>query len=130
MSKVEFSIPFKIRWRNGGLPVCHGLTLRSVQILFKNSAGTESVNQTPLADKKKTTPCWCILPASTSRMTGLPRLAPTFRAVSMSFGQMNVVPFALLQAYAMIEKPLHGAMIQDFGRLFCSSCRSTAVLWP
>ena len=39
----------------------------------KNSGGTASTSQTPLAERKKVCPAWCMAAASTTKMTGLPR---------------------------------------------------------
>ena len=78
------------------------------------------MSQTPLTDKKNLKPWPCILPASTWRMTGLPRLAPTLPSRFHVLGQMDVVPFAFLQAFCHDrgEKPFHRAVVQDIGRLF------------
>lgn len=39
--------------------------MSGAHVLAKNAGGTESVNQTPLTDKKNMKPSTCILPAST-----------------------------------------------------------------
>jgi len=56
-----------------------------------------------VTDRKNLNPSWCIFPASTRRMTGSPRLAPTLRAVSMSLRDERGA-LAFLQPFGMIER--------------------------
>lgn len=52
--------------------------------ISRNTAGTDGVSHTPFALRRKSCPASYIAPARTVRMTGLPRRAPTRRAVSTS----------------------------------------------
>jgi len=58
---------------------------RALHDFYILPSGTESVNQTPFADDRNLCPSRCLVPASTRRITGLPLLDPTLRAVPTSF---------------------------------------------
>ena len=76
---------------------------RAVHVAQHVPGGTASVNQTPFADNKNLCPSRCIPPASTRRMTGLPRLAPTLRAVSTSFERCTWCRLPRIRPCSMID---------------------------
>jgi len=81
-----------------------------------NAGGTCAVSQTPLDARKKSWPPDCIPAASTSKMTGSPRRAPTIAAVSVSADRWTCVLFPGRRLEApfswRVDDPAHDVCVQ------------------